>query len=199
MQQTETKGDLRLFLGQMLRRPRHVVALAPSSRGLARSMASMLSPETGRVAELGPGTGSLTRAILARGVARENLTLFELNPAFCTRLAALFPGVRIENRPAQEMGAAGLSGLGAVISGLPLLSMPDPIQRAILAASFTALRPGGVFVQFTYGPVPPVAQAIREELGLTWRKLPRVWANLPPATVYIFSQPGFAAPGAGAD
>ena len=179
-------GELVLFLGQMLRRPLEVVALAPSSRELARSMVGGLSAQTGGVAELGPGTGCITREILARGVAPCDLTLFEMNPVFCTRLRQHFPGVRVENRPAQDIARSGLSGLGAVISGLPLLSMSDAAQRAIVSASFAAMRPGGIFVQFTYGARPPVAEGPRRDLALTWQRLGRVWENLPPAQVYLF-------------
>lgn len=37
-------SDLALFLGQLIRRPHQVVALAPSSADLARAMAAGLGP-----------------------------------------------------------------------------------------------------------------------------------------------------------
>jgi len=43
-------------------------------------------------------------------------------------------------------------------------------------------------VQFTYGPKPPVARTVREELGLSWRVSGKIWWNMPPARVYRFTQ-----------
>ena len=181
-------GDLRLFLGQLFRKPGEVVALAPSSEALAREMCRELSAETGLVAELGPGTGKITRAILAAGVAERNITGFELNPAFVDTLRGQFPDADMRHAPAQEVGNLPAGQVDAVISGLPLLSMPNDVQRAIVEGTFRVLKPGGCFVQFTYGPVPPVAQCLREGLRLTWTKSSKVWGNLPPARVYTFRQ-----------
>ena len=181
-------SDLALFLRQLVRRPQQVVALSPSSAELARAMTVDLSPATGRVAELGAGTGKLTRAILDRGVAPADLTLFEMNPDFCDHLRATFPGVTVLNQGAETLGTTCAPGLGAVISGLPLLSMPNAVQLAILRGAFALLRPGGSFVQFTYGPKPPLSEAIRFELGLSARRGEKVWGNLPPARVYRYER-----------
>ena len=179
-------GDLRLFLREMLRKPQEVVAIAPSSAGLARAMTRGLGPATGRVAELGGGTGTVTRAILARGVAPAELAVFELNPVFAGHLRTAFPGVTVHTAGAETIGDRCAPGLGAVISGLPLLSMPRALQRAILAGAFAVLAPGGRFVQFTYGPRPPLAESLRAELGLAVLRGRRVWGNLPPARVYTY-------------
>ncbi|GGE43411.1 class I SAM-dependent methyltransferase [Actibacterium pelagium] len=182
--------DLSLFLGQLLRRPHEIVALAPSSTSLARKMCEGLSPETGKVAELGPGTGKITRAILERGVREEDISGFELNPSFHEILTKAFPNANILNEPAQALNSVEPGSFGAVVSGLPLLSMPTAVQREIVRGAFHALSDGGKFVQFTYGPVPPIAQEIREDLQLDWTVSSRVWGNLPPARVYQFRRNG---------
>jgi len=179
-------SDLALFLKQLIRRPGQVVALSPSSAELARAMAAELGPQTGRVAELGAGTGKLTRAILDQGIAPADLTLFEMNPDFCDHLRQSFPGVTVLAQGAETIGTAMPAGLGAVVSGLPLLSMPVPVQMAILQGAFSLLRPGGSFIQFTYGPRPPLSEQIRIDLGLTARRGAKVWGNLPPARVYRY-------------
>ncbi len=181
-------SDLALFLRQLIRRPQQVVALSPSSADLARAMTEGLSPETGRVAELGAGTGKLTRAILDRGVAESDLTVFELNPEFCDHLRRQFPGIKVVNAGAETIGHTCAPGLGAVISGLPLLSMPSTLQMTILQGAFHLLRPKGAFVQFTYGPRPPVDEKVRQTLGLSARRGEIVWGNLPPARVYHFTR-----------
>ena len=170
----------------MLRRPGKIGAVSPSSGALARTMTSHLSPETGAVVELGGGTGRITDAILARGVAPDRLAVFEINRAFATLLHRQFPAAHVLELDATHVAEAPLEDVGAVISGLPLLSIPTPVQRRIVEGAFRLLRPGGVFVQFTYGWRPPVDREIREALGLSWTVSPRVWRNVPPAQVYWF-------------
>ncbi len=162
--------------------------MAPSSRFLARAMAARLGPATGRVVEFGPGTGSLTRAILARGVRPQDLTLFELDTTFVAALRARFPGVTVLNAPADAAAGQVAPGVGAVISGLPLLSMPAPVRRAIVGAAFDILAPGAPYIQFTYGPKPSVPPEIIAELGLSVEEVAHVWANLPPARVHLFTR-----------
>jgi phosphatidylethanolamine/phosphatidyl-N-methylethanolamine N-methyltransferase len=191
-------SDLQLFWRQMLRRPHQVVALAPSSTDLAQAMASGLGPLSGRVVELGAGTGKLTRAILARGVRPADLTLIERNADFARHLRRTFPGVQVCDAPAQQIADLVAGGAGAVISGLPLLSMPFAVQQAIVGGAFRMLRPGGIFVQFTYGLRPPVAKKLRRDLALTHTRSAIIWRNLPPARVYTFRRatdaPGPAQP-----
>jgi phosphatidylethanolamine/phosphatidyl-N-methylethanolamine N-methyltransferase len=177
--------DFGVFIGEMLRHPGEVVAIAPSSEAVARRMTEGLEAVQGPVVEIGPGTGSFTRAILARGVAPENLTLLETNMRFCETLRKKFPGVRVLNRPAQEIGQIGLSGLGAVISGVPVLARPT-IQREVVGRAFEVMAQGGFFVQITYSPKTPIAPEMQRELGVRSEKRGTVWANLPPARVFVF-------------
>ncbi|MEO0522913.1 MAG: methyltransferase type 12 [Pseudomonadota bacterium] len=178
--------DLPLFLGQLIRQPHKVVALAPSSEALARKMALAVPPGDGPIIELGAGTGKITSALLESGIAESDLHAFELSDEFVDHLQDHFEGVNIHHAPAQHMGKLGLKGARAVVSGLPLLSMPNKIQFSILKATRAALAQNGVFVQFTYGHTPPVAERLRNTFGLTWTRSQIVWGNLPPARVYTF-------------
>jgi phosphatidylethanolamine/phosphatidyl-N-methylethanolamine N-methyltransferase len=178
--------DFALFRRRLLRNPRQVSAIAPSSRYLARAMAEGLGPQTGRVVEFGPGTGCVTKAILATGVAPENLSLFELDSDFVAHLTAAFPGVAVHHLGADHADDVVAPGVGAVVSGLPLLSMPAPVREAILGAAFRILAPGAPYIQFTYGPKPPVPPESLEKLGLRVESGRKVWLNLPPARVYRF-------------
>lgn len=187
--------DLLLFAREFLAAPGRVSAVSPSSRYLARAMAAGLGPDTGPVVEFGPGTGQLTQGLLDVGVAVGNLTLFELNAGFTHLLRARYPGAAIHLAGAQEAGCYALAGsVGAVVSGLPLLSMPDLAVEAILRSAFTLLRPGGQLRQFTYGFRPPIAPHILDRLGLVTRPLQQVWANLPPARVYALHRMQDVAP-----
>lgn len=179
-------SDLALFRRRLLKNPRQVSAIAPSSRILARAMTLGLGHQSGQVVEFGPGTGRFTEAILARGVPPENVTLFELDDEFVTYLRGKFPGVTVHQKPAQEAAQLITGKVSTVISGLPLLSMPEPVREGIVAAAFDILAPRGRYVQFTYGNRPPLPAELITALGLTVNQGHKVWANLPPARVYRF-------------
>ena len=145
-----------------------------------------LGPQSGRVVEFGPGTGRFTEAILARGVPPGNLTLLELDEEFVAHLRQKFPGVTVHCAGAETADALVAPGVQTVVSGLPLLSMPEPLREGIVAAAFRVLGPRGTYVQFTYGPRPPLPPELIENLGLRVNRGHKIWANLPPARVYRF-------------
>ncbi|MGV8951439.1 MAG: class I SAM-dependent methyltransferase [Cypionkella sp.] len=178
--------EARLFLRQLLTEPKQISAIAPSSRWLAKAMAQGLGPQSGRVVEFGPGTGALTRGILAAGVPPENITLFEMSAEFVSHLRLAMPRITVHHAAAQAAIDRVPAGVERVISGLPLLSMPLDLRRSIVQAAFDILAPDGVYTQFTYGPNSPVTAEIIADLGLVATKGPKVWANLPPARVYHF-------------
>lgn len=183
--------DQTLFLRQLISNPRQISAISPSSAWLARAMTAGLHPGIGPVVEFGPGTGRLTEAILARGIAPHDLTVFEMNGDFVRHLRARFPGVHVHHGPAQDAAeVVGKARAAKVISGLPLLSMPRPLRRAIVAAAFDILVPGGAMVQFTYGNRPPLSAEGLADLGLQAVIGPRIWRNLPPARVYRLYRQG---------
>lgn len=153
-------------------------------------MARRVGALDGPVIELGGGTGKISKALLAAGLAPENLHTLEINPDFLTLLRDRLPGVNVHDMRAENLTDLGLTDVVAVVSGLPLLSMPEPIQRAILEGTMSVVRPNGAFVQFTYGAVPPVRESIRTDLQLDHTVGPRIWRNLPPARVYRFTRKG---------
>lgn len=179
--------DFTLFIGEMIRRPNEVGAVAPSSAKTAQWMCEGLAQVEGPIVEIGPGTGSFTRAILDHGIAPERLTLLEMGPRFCDTLGEKFPGVQVLNRPGQDIDKIGLNNIGAVISGVPMLARPD-LQRGVLEPAFRVLAPGASFTQFTYSIRTPFGDDLLSDLGLQSRKLATVWANLPPATIYRISR-----------
>lgn len=181
------QSDFLRFFRSWVSAPMRVAAVAPSGPVLARLMTREIMPDVGPVLELGPGTGVFTRALLSRGVPESHLTLIEFGPEFARLLTARFPQARVVSLDAARIVEAGLfeaGSVGAVVSGLPLLSMPQDKVEAIVAGAFTALRPDGVFYQFTYGPRCPVAPAVLDGLGLKAVRIGRALRNIPPAAVY---------------
>ena len=183
------------FFWQWLKNPLRTAAVAASSTELAAAMVSELPDDVRRVIELGGGTGAITTALLDAGIHAADLLVLELNEELHAHLQVRFPDVRVVLGDARSLpelaGASGYLAAGqadAIVSGLGLLSMPPALQREILEAAFGCLRPGGVLVQFTYGPAAPVADAVARELGLQVRRGDFVLRNLPPATVYVYAR-----------
>jgi phosphatidylethanolamine/phosphatidyl-N-methylethanolamine N-methyltransferase len=177
-----------LFLSRWLKAPNLIGAVAPSSRGLARAMARQVDPRgDGMIVELGGGTGSITQALLERGVTPKRLVVIECDRTLAAVLRHRFPGVKVVRGDAAVLGALlaplGILSVETVVSSLPLLSMPKPARRRIFDEAFALLREHGTFVQFTYGVTSPLAGP---ELGLTAEVAQRVFLNFPPAAVWRF-------------
>ena len=181
------KSDLLHFLRSRKSNPEKVGSVMPSGDALARMITKGVDPGHAPVIELGPGTGVFTRALLARGLDEADLTLIESGPNFLKMLRERFPRAHIVKADAARIAGLDLhppGSVGAVVSGLPLLSMSPRKVMGVLIDAFHYLREDGAFYQFTYGPRCPVAKQIRERLGLESKRVGRTLRNLPPATVY---------------
>src|SRR5713101_900762 len=186
-----------LFLKRWLRRPFAMGAVVPSGRLLAEAMAettkAALAGRPGHVVELGAGTGEVTKALLAAGLAPERLALVERDPEFARFLRRHFPGPRIIEGDAARLprllAEHEVAPVAVVVSSLPLLSLPAGIVQSIVGGVFEALPRGAALVQFTYGPTPPVPRAVRERLHLDGAHGKRIWRNVPPAVVWTFTRP----------
>lgn len=183
------------FFGQWLKNPRQTASVTPSSLELATALVKELPEDTRRIIELGGGTGAITRALVATGIAPVDLLVVELNAELHRRLQADFPASTVLREDAARLPvAAEDSGwlangrADAVVSGLGLLTMDRDVQRAILGAAFTCLAPHGRYIQFTYGPMSPVSNDLLSELGLSARRGEFVLRNVPPATVWVISR-----------
>ena len=180
-------GDTLLFWRSLLRHPTRIGAVAPSGRALARLITAELTASDKSVIELGPGTGAFTEALIGRGVPEHRLVLVEADQAFAKTLAARFPRARVLAMDATHLGDVPDlfdEPAGAILSGLPLLSMPVETVETILRGAFRHLGPGGALYQFTYMPRCPVPSRVLDDLKLEALRVGCAWANLPPAFVY---------------
>ena len=181
------KSDHLFFLRSRKSNSEKVGAVVPSGDALARIITKGIDAGHAPVIELGPGTGVFTRALLARGVDEGDLTLVDSGPNFLKLLRERFPRAHVVKADAARLAGLDLhapGSVGAVVSGLPLLSMSPRKIMGVLRGAFHYLREDGAFYQFTYGPRCPVPKAIRERLGLESKRVGRTLRNLPPATVY---------------
>lgn len=178
------------FLYAWLRNPRQAGALLPSGSRLAQAMAAQVDPGRGLVVELGVGTGAITRALIARGVREDQLILVEKDPALFGEMEGRFPGVVALRGDAAHLdrllNRAGVGCPGTLVSSLPLLSMTRRQRLRVLIQIFSSLRVGGVLVQFTYSPLPPIPDVLAAALGVSGRRTARVFSNLPPAAVWVY-------------
>jgi phosphatidylethanolamine/phosphatidyl-N-methylethanolamine N-methyltransferase len=179
--------DATLFLRAWLARPLRVAALAPSGPALARLITRDITAAHAPVIELGAGTGSFTRALIARAVPEDALVLVEADAGFARLLRQRFPRAQVLHTDAARLRHVELPGgrlAGCVVSGLPLLPMPPHRIVAVLAGAFAHLSADGAFYQFTYGLGCPAPRRVLERLGLRATRIGRTLANLPPASVY---------------
>jgi phosphatidylethanolamine/phosphatidyl-N-methylethanolamine N-methyltransferase len=174
------------FLKALITRPKAVGALIPSSPALAKAMARQIDPKAGPVLEVGPGTGVISKAILERGVAPAQLTLVEYDEELARHLAARFAKVHVIQGDAFDLdhslrGHAGMA-FGAIVSSLPLLNHPMARRLAYMEAVTRRLAPGAPLIQFSYGAHAPAVPPP----GFTVVRTAQVWANIPPARVWVY-------------
>lgn len=179
------------LLRAWLASPLKVAALTPSSRSFAALVASGVDPDAGPVIELGAGTGPVTQALLDRGVPEHRLVLVESDPTLADALRRRFPRVRTLGIDAARIGTVDLFGgekAAAVVSGVPVLTMPRATIAAILSASFSQLRTDGTFYQYSYALRCPVPRDMLAAQGLTSRRVGVTLGNVPPGLVYGISR-----------
>jgi len=189
-----------LFLKRWLRRPLAMGAVVPSGRPLGQAMAratlAAVAGRDGHVVELGAGAGHVTKALLSAGIPAERLALVERDPELAAFLRRHFPGPKVLEGDAARLprllSAHGIERIAAVVSSLPLLSLPADVVNGIVNGVFESLPRGAALVQFTYGPAPPVPRALRERLHLRASSGRRIWRNVPPAVVWTFTRPAAA-------
>ena len=175
-----------LFVRELLNRPGVVGAVWPSSRQLARRMAALVPlASEGLVVELGGGTGAVTKALLEHGLSARRLVVVERSPAFVRHLRQRFPSVTVLQGDARQLASLLPPGepVDAIVSSLPLRSLPQADASTIVAQWPQILRPGGSLIQFTYDLRGAPNHTLH---GLIHRVSHLVWANLPPARVFLF-------------
>lgn len=181
-------GDEARFLKSWLGSPGKTGAVTPSGPQLARKMASFVDPASaGPVIEIGPGTGPVTEALIARGIDESRLILVEFSPEFCALLRKRFPRALVVEGDAYALRdtlAGHLTGpAAAIVSSLPLFNAPPHRRAAFAEEAFALMRAGGPLVQFTYAMASPLP---RKMAGLSARVSDWVLRNIPPARVWVY-------------
>jgi phospholipid N-methyltransferase len=197
------------FFRECRRQFRSTGAILPSTRFLARALVSELRKprEPGRILEVGPGTGSVTKEILRHLKPQDRLDLVEINARFVHLLHERFERewqfrfyreqVKIIHSAVEALPGEGVYDF--IVSGLPLNNFPVATVRTIFRAYGRLLKPGGTLTYYDYLLIrhlkaPFVNRRERRRLFGVGRlvggyirnyqiRRERIFINVPPATV----------------
>ena len=174
-----------MFLRQFLRNPKRVGSIIPSSRYLASKMLDAVPwNHVSAIAELGSGTGAITRYIEPRISETTKLILFEMDEQMNRGLQKSFPQYSCHPDAlhlSKVMNQLGIDHLDCVISCLPFFNFDVALRARLLQQITEALRPGGYFIAFQYSL--QMKQHFTEAFDIT--QIDFVPFNFPPAFVYI--------------
>jgi phosphatidylethanolamine/phosphatidyl-N-methylethanolamine N-methyltransferase len=177
------------FLAQFLRNPKEIGSILPSSPLLGKTMAGFVPDESERyIVELGPGTGPITKALVKAGFHEENMLCIEQSQKLVDHLHKRFPKLNVVQGDACDL--CELLGdkngkVNAIVSSLPLKSIPGSIVEKIIDQMDNCLQDDGIIIQFTYD--------LRKKRSPLLSKFTRVnhkvvLGNVPPARVDVFKK-----------
>lgn len=173
------------FLRGLIANPKGVSAPTPSSPTLSSVIAAQVDPSRpGLVIELGAGTGAVTQALLERGVAAERLLAVENSPYYAALLRKRFRKAAVVEGDALQFERLVPADMpvAAVVSGIPLLHLEPARRRAFIGRALALQPAGGLYIQLSYGWVPPA-----EPDGDLAMSRTVVWRNFPPAHIWTFT------------
>jgi phospholipid N-methyltransferase len=172
------------MLVQFLRAPTFMGGIVPSSSLLALAM-SRQAAGFDAVVELGAGTGAVTRRLVADH-PRVALTVIEREPRLARLLARRYSHARVHDGCVHDCVECLLAQppRTVAVSSLPFRSLPDDVAYATagLLERFLLAHPSRRLVQYSYGLRHPFAF---RDPRLAWRRVERVWRNVPPAIVWV--------------
>lgn len=176
-------GSFGVFLQGALENPGMVGALFPSSQATVNGMLERVDWASCKlVVEYGPGVGTFTQPILSRLPSDAKLIAIDTNAHFIDHLKEAITDPRLEAVLGSAadveaiVEAAGFAGADVVISGLPFSSLPAPLAKSIVEASYRVMKPGGAFLTYQYRLN---ARRLTEEVFDRVDKQ-ITWANVPP-------------------
>lgn len=174
-----------LFLYKFSQAPKQIGSVTPSSAFLARKMLEAVDwRQTRHMAELGAGTGAITKYIDAYNVNRTNVMLFEKDAVLRGGLTRDFPRFACYPdacRLREALRAEGVDRLDCILSGLPFFNFPQRLRDQLMDEIMGSLKPGGSFIAFQY------SQQMKKQLGTLFdiEHVHYVPLNIPPAFVYV--------------
>jgi len=173
-----------LFLFNFLKNPLRNASVIPSSKEASGAMMMGINWEkVNTIVELGPGSGTFTREILARCKPETKIVLIELENSYVDLLRYKFGDrVKVVHASAhlleEIIEELKLPAADLIISGLPFLTRH--LNQLIFQSIQHQTDKGAIFRFFTY--MPPAMKMVYR--GINLRKVAFVWKNIPPMWVY---------------
>ena len=182
-------ADTALFFGLWLRRPLQIAAVCPSGGTVGAAMGRLVDiSRPGLLLELGAGTGSITRGLIASGWPPERVIAYERESRLVSILRRELDDVVTVLGDATDLETQltqlGIDQLAAVVSSLPIKWFPLEAQRTVLRSCFARLGLGGRFLHLTNAFSSPLPIA---RLGIHGQEVARIWHNLPPAQIWAYT------------
>ena len=180
------------FLCKWIAHPKSTGAVCPSSGFLARKMVEGVGSmrDGGVVVELGAGTGAVTKYLVEAGFDKNSsLYSIEFDSGLAETLKRDFPSAKVVNDSAENIRkivGSDLPKVYAIVSSLPLLSLPCDMVGRILKEVEETLPAGGRFVQYTYNlkrNPNSIGFKNMRHIGVS-----KVYLNIPPARVDVFEK-----------
>lgn len=175
------------FLHGLWDDPLAVSAPTPSGKSLADAIAAEINPAVpGLVVELGAGTGTITSALIDRGIDEKRLVLFESVPSFHALLSRRFPRAAVLCADAFRFDRylSEYAKIAAVVSGIPLLNHPIAERADLIERALDRQGTKASFIQLSYGWWPPIPAKAGTRLS---KRI--ILRNLPPAHIWIYRRP----------
>lgn len=179
-----------LFLRSFIQDPKRIGSITPSSRFLAHSMVNQAPwHEINAIAELGSGTGAITRVINSKVTTTTKVLLFETDETMRNNLKTQYPrfscypnAARLE----ETMRASHIPQLDCVFSGLPFFNFEAELRNTLVEQIYQSLKPEGLFIAFQYSL--QMKKQLSEYFIIDIIKF--VPFNFPPAFVYVCRKRG---------
>ena len=191
-------NNLLLLWKEVLRSPRSLGTIAPSSKWLAQDLveAADLRRETVTV-EIGAGTGPLTEWIISE-VEPLHFIALEPNDSLADRLRERFPGIDVSEKPATNLREAleerGYTHADRVLCSLPWSLFSENEINDSLDAVCDVLGENGTFLTlvYTHAKYLPSSRMLRDSLMKYFYKVEftgTTWRNLPPGQWLVCRNP----------
>lgn len=176
------------FFEQFLHAPARTGSICPSSQFLVHELADMALADksrTGIIVDLGAGSGVVSQELLKRGIEPQNILALDISEHCRKVFNKTCPGLTLHINDARNLDKIinchyPNRPIRAVISSLPLRSLPAKIVYEIMLTLWRLLRFGGNLIQFTYAFWQ---HAMLEQFGFKHMDRHYVPLNLPPALV----------------
>ncbi|MGG4141497.1 methyltransferase domain-containing protein [Paenibacillus algorifonticola] len=173
-----------LFLQGFLKNPNRVGSVLPSSRFLAAKLVQSIPwNEVKAVAELGSGTGAVTRFMKTQLMDSTKVLLFERDRKMRNKLKKEYPNFVGHSNACyllKKIKQEEIEQLDCIISGLPFFNFSNEMRERLLDQIMNSLKPGGIFVAYQY------SLQMKKHLSDKFiiEKIEFVPFNFPPAFVY---------------